>query len=111
MIYELVIDERDAGTKMTTCESAQIAMSAFYQQGESKCYWNQLLHGQACGCPDNSEIRTLGLTQHYSASSWNEIYVAQEDNITTADETLQIQQSLLSSSCSAYRSEKACTFP
>ena len=61
-IHALLLDTvRDVGTKLFTCGSAETtALSALYQQGESKCYWNQLLHVQACGCPDNSEITTLG---------------------------------------------------
>ena len=53
----------EVGTKMFTCESAENALSFLYQQNDSKCYYNQLLHGQACGCPDNTESITLGWTQ------------------------------------------------
>jgi len=63
-IHELFLDA--AGDVSFTCGSAEKALSALYRQGESKCYWNQLLHGQACGCPDNSEIITLGWTQRGS---------------------------------------------
>jgi hypothetical protein len=63
-IHALFLDDAgDVSTEMFTCGSAETALSALYQQDDSKCYWNQLLHGQACGCPDNSEIITLGWTQ------------------------------------------------
>jgi hypothetical protein len=62
-IRELFLDD---ATKLFTCGSAETALTSLYQQGDSKCYWNQLLHGQACGCPDNSEIITLGWTQRCS---------------------------------------------
>ena len=37
----------------STCEVAESVYSSFYTQDDSKCYWNQLMHGQACGCPDS----------------------------------------------------------
>jgi len=49
--------------KESTCEFADSVFSSFYTQDDSRCYWNQLLRGQACGCPDNSQIRTLIWTQ------------------------------------------------
>jgi len=53
-------------SKEATCELAKSVFSSFYTQDDSRCYWNQLLRGQACGCPDNSEIRTLVWTQRCS---------------------------------------------
>jgi hypothetical protein len=50
----------------STCEFAESVFSSFYTQDDSRCYWNQLLRGQACGCPDNSQIRTLVWTQRCS---------------------------------------------
>ena len=35
-------------------------------QDDSFCYWNQLVRGQICGCPDNSEIKALVWTQRCS---------------------------------------------
>ena len=52
--------------RMTTCGTAENALSTHYQQDDRECYCNQLLYGVVCGCPDDSEIRTLGWTQHCS---------------------------------------------
>ena len=35
-------------------------------QDDSFCYWNQLVRGQICGCPDNSEVKALVWTQRCS---------------------------------------------
>jgi hypothetical protein len=42
--------------RKSTCEVAESVFSSFYTQDDSRCYWNQLLRGQVCGCPDNSEL-------------------------------------------------------
>jgi hypothetical protein len=49
-----------------TCEVADSAMASLLTQDESWCYWNQLVRGKLCGCPDNSAIVALVWTQRCS---------------------------------------------
>ena len=49
------------------CEIIETYFAASYTQNDSWCYWNQLVRGQTCGCPDNSEIKALVWTQRSSA--------------------------------------------
>ena len=49
-----------------TCEVADSHMAFVYTQDDSWCYWNQLVRGQICGCPDNSAIVALVWTQRCS---------------------------------------------
>ena len=41
------------------CEIIETYFAASYTQNDSWCYWNQLVRGQTCGCPENSEIVAL----------------------------------------------------
>ena len=45
-------------SRKPTCEFAELVFSSFYTEDDSRCYWNQLLRGQVCGCPDNSETNS-----------------------------------------------------
>ena len=55
-----------SSNRKSSCEVAESVFSSLYTQDDSRCYWNQLLRGQVCGCPDNSEIRALVWTQRCS---------------------------------------------
>ena len=50
----------------SSCEVAESSMASLYTQDDSWCYWNQLMRGQVCGCPDNSDIIVLVWTQRWS---------------------------------------------
>ena len=56
----------ESRSRLSTCEIAQSAMASLYTQDDSWCYWNQLMRGQFCGCPDNSDIIALVWTQRCS---------------------------------------------
>jgi hypothetical protein len=43
----------------SSCEWTESLFVQLYTQDDSWCYWNQLVRGRTCGCPDNSEIVAL----------------------------------------------------
>ena len=46
-------------TPESSCEWAESFFASLYKKDDSWCYWNQLVRGQTCGCPENSEIVAL----------------------------------------------------
>ena len=56
----------ETSNRKSTCEVAESSMASLYTQDDDWCYWNQLMRGQVCGCPDNSAITVLVWTQRWS---------------------------------------------
>jgi hypothetical protein len=54
------------GNPYASCELAESFLANWYTQDDSWCYWNQLVRGMACGCPDLSAIKALVWTQRCS---------------------------------------------
>ena len=54
------------GNTYSSCEISESFFAYWYTEDDSLCYWNQLMRGQTCGCPDNSEIEALVWTQRSS---------------------------------------------
>ena len=50
----------------SSCKLTESVFASLYTQDDSWCYWNQLVRGEICGCPDNSEIKALVWTQRSS---------------------------------------------
>lgn len=51
---------------MASCELGESFAAWLFEEGSEDCYWNQLVRGPACGCPNTSYIEALVWSQRCS---------------------------------------------